>query len=125
MPVGPPIPFRCPVRLDLRLDFSRIIQQLATPEHEQSISRVFQYVGRKYVQSFNTTTRSNGTLWEACFRATLVGSKRYLLTVIRDIKLNPVRARLVLHRRVCPWSSCARNARADTGANSHWIKPHA
>ena len=40
------------------------IHLLATPEHEQSISRVFQSVGRKYVHYFNSTYRRTGRLWE-------------------------------------------------------------
>ena len=100
------------------------IHLLATPAHEQSISRVFQSVGRKYVQYFNATYKRTGTLWEGRYRATVVDSEHYLLTVMRYIELNPVRAGLAAHPRDYPWSSYARNAQAATGANSDWIKPH-
>ena len=97
---------------------------LATPEHEQSISRVFQSVGRKYVQYFNATHQRTCTLWEGRYRATVVDSERYLLTLMRYIELNPVRAGLTAHPRDYPWSSYARNAYAATDVNSDWIKPH-
>ena len=100
------------------------IHLLATPEYEQSISRVFQSVGRKYVQYFNRTYQRTGTLWEGRYRATVVDSEQYLLTVMRYIELNPVRAGLTAHPRDYPWSSYARNAQAATGANSDWITPH-
>jgi putative transposase len=39
------------------------------------------------------------------YRATLIDSERYLLTCIRYIELNPVRARMVRHVREYSWSS--------------------
>jgi REP element-mobilizing transposase RayT len=68
------------------------IHLLATPGAADSISKVFQSVGRKYVQYFNHTHKRSGTLWEGRFRATVVDSEQYLLTVMRYIELNPVRA---------------------------------
>ena len=73
------------------------IHLLATPESENSISKVFQSVGRRYVQYFNYTYRRSGTLWEGRYRATVVDSERYLLTLMRYIELNPVRAGMVAH----------------------------
>ncbi|GAB4365754.1 MAG: hypothetical protein Kow0060_23210 [Methylohalobius crimeensis] len=59
------------------------IHLLATPEFDHSISKVFQSVGRRYVQYFNATYRRSGTLWEGRYRATVVDSDRYLLTLMR------------------------------------------
>ena len=67
------------------------IHLLATPTHENSIGKVFQSVGRKYVQYFNFTYKRSGTLWEGRYRATVVDSEQYLLTLMRYIELNPVR----------------------------------
>lgn len=68
------------------------IHLLATPANENSISKVFQAVGRKYVQYFNFTYKRSGTLWEGRYRSTVVDSEQYLLTLMRYIELNPVRA---------------------------------
>ena len=76
----------------------------ATPAEADSISKVFQSVGRKYVQYFNFTYKRSGTLWEGRYRATVVDSERYLLTVMRYIELNPVRADMVAHPRDYRWS---------------------
>ena len=100
------------------------IHLLATPGEEDSISRVFQSVGRKYVQYFNFTHKRSGTLWEGRYRATVVDSERYLLTVMRYIELNPVRADLVAHPRDYRWSSYGRNADGETGENADWLTPH-
>ncbi len=97
---------------------------LATPEFENSISKVFQSVGRRYVQYFNYTYHRTGTLWEGRYRATVVDSEQYLLTLMRYIELNPVRAGMVEHPGDYPWSSHRRNAQGDSGKNAHWIRPH-
>lgn len=100
------------------------IHILATPGEEDSISKVFQSVGRKYVQYFNFTYRRSGTLWEGRYRATVVDSENYLLTVMRYIELNPVRADMVAHPRDYLWSSYCFNALGETGLNADWLKPH-
>jgi putative transposase len=100
------------------------IHLLATPESENGISKVFQSVGRRYVQYFNYTYRRSGTLWEGRYRATVVDSERYLLTLMRYIELNPVRAGMVAHPRDYPWSSYRFNADGASGPNSDWLVPH-
>jgi hypothetical protein len=81
-------------------------------------------VGRRYVQYFNTTYKRSGTLWEGCYRATVVDSERYLLTVMRYIELNPVRAGLVTDPGSYPWSSYRQYALGESGPNAHWLTPH-
>ncbi len=100
------------------------IHLLATPQFDDSISKVFQSVGRKYVQYFNYTYKRSGTLWEGRYRATVVDSERYLLTLMRYIELNPVRAGMVAHPRDYPWSSHAFNAQGEAGPNADWLTPH-
>ena len=100
------------------------IHLLATPDSEDSISKVFQSVGRKYVQYFNFSYKRSGTLWEGRYRATVVDSERYLLMVMRYIELNPVRAGMVAHPRDYPWSSYRANAQGDAGLNLDWVTPH-
>lgn len=100
------------------------IHLLATPEFDHSISKVLQSVGRRYVQYFNLTYRRSGTLWEGRYRATVVDSERYLLTLMRYIELNPVRAGRVAHPKDYPWSSYRRNAQGESGLNADWLTGH-
>ncbi len=100
------------------------IHLLASPGNGDSISKVFQSAGRRYVQYFNHTYGRSGTLWEGRYRATVVDSERYLLTLMRYIELNPARAGMIAHPREYPWSSHAFNALGDCGLNSHWLTPH-
>lgn len=101
------------------------IHLLATPEFDDSISKVFQSVGRKYVQYFNFTYKRSGTLWEGRYRATVVDSEQYLLTLMRYIELNPVRAGMVAAPQDYPWSSYRRNALGESGPNADWLSSHA
>jgi putative transposase len=100
------------------------IHLLATPLHENSISKVFQSVGRKYVQYFNYTYRRSGTLWEGRYRATIVDSEQYLIKLMRYIELNPLRANMTKHLVSYPWSSYAYNAEGKSGLNYDWLVPH-
>ena len=100
------------------------VHLLASPEFERSISKVFQSVGRRYVQYFNRTYERSGTLWEGRYRATVADSTRYLLAVMRYIELNPLRAGMVSHPRDYQWSSYGFNALGTKGPNADWIHTH-
>ena len=100
------------------------IHLLATPGGADSIGKVFQSLGRRYVQYFNASYKRSGTLWEGRYRATVVDSERYLLTVMRYIELNPVRADMVAHPRDYPWSSYAFNASGHVDTNGKWLTAH-
>lgn len=74
------------------------VHLLVTPGTEDGIGKMMQMLGRYYVQYYNYCYRRTGTLWEGRYRATLIDSEQYLLTCMRYIELNPVRARdLVEH----------------------------
>jgi len=94
---------------------------LASPETETSISKTLQSVGRRYVQYFNYTYKRTGTLWEGRYKATVIVSDQYLLTCMRYIELNPVRAGMVEQPGDYPWSSYASNAE---GKNNTLITSH-
>ena len=100
------------------------IHLLATPQFEDSIAKVFQSVGRKYVQYYNFTYKRSGTLWEGRYRATVVDTEQYLLKLMRYIELNPVRANMTAHPAGYLWSSYARNAEGKSGLNDNWLVPH-
>ena len=56
---------------------------------------MMQSIGRRYVRRINQAYSRTGTLFEGRFRASLVQSERYMLTCMRYIELNPVRAGMV------------------------------
>lgn len=94
---------------------------LITPHSNEGLGKVMQGVGRYYVQYFNYTYQRTGTLWEGRYKATLLDSEQYLLTCMRYIELNPVRAEMVNHPREYPWSSYHYNA---LGYEEELVTPH-
>ena len=100
------------------------VHLLATPTDARSLPKTLQSAGRRYVQYFNFTHQRTGTLWEGRYRATVVDSEAYLLTCMRYIEENPVRAGMVEHSGDYPWSSYAGNALGRQGFNSEWLIPH-
>ena len=94
---------------------------LVTPGQPYSITHMMQDLGRKYVRYINHSYQRTGTLWEGRYKASLIDSEAYLLTCMRYIELNPVRASMVNHPGEYRWSSYACNA---TGKPNPLIRPH-
>jgi len=86
------------------------VHLLVTPFNEHGVSHMMQDLGRKYVRYINHEYKRTGTLWEGRFKSNLVDSDYYLLTCMRYIELNPVRASMVKHPGDYQWSSYACNA---------------
>jgi putative transposase len=68
---------------------------LVTPQDKEGLSRLMQYVGRRYVPYVNQEYGRTETLWERRFKSSLVQARSYLLACYRYIELNPVRAGMV------------------------------
>jgi len=94
---------------------------LATPQATDSISRMLQYLGRRYVPYINHTYGRSGTLWEGRFKASLIQAAGYLLTCYRYIELNPVRAQMVGAPQEYRWTSYRANA---LGVFDPVVRPH-
>ncbi len=97
------------------------VHLLITPQAENGIGKVMQSLGRSYVQYYNYVYTRTGTLWEGRYKATLLNSEQYLLTCMRYIELNPVRANMVKHPSEYPYSSYAKNA---VGKQNNLSHPH-
>ncbi len=97
------------------------VHLLATPKRAESLPRMMQSLGRRYVRYVNATYRRTGTLWEGRYRAAPIDSDAYFLACCRYIELNPVRAKMVVHPRDYPWSSYAAHAH---GASDPLVSGH-
>jgi putative transposase len=97
------------------------VHLLITPQTEDGLSKLMQMLGRYYVQYYNYTYQRTGTLWEGRYKSTLIDSEAYLLTCMRYIELNPVRAGMVAHPSEYPWSSYHCNA---LGLTDDLVVPH-
>lgn len=80
-----------------------------------------QDMGRRYVQYVNRAYHRSGGLWQGRYKVSYVQTERYLLSCMRYIELNPVRAGMVAVPGEYRWSSYPANAR---GAANPLITPH-
>ena len=87
---------------------------LATPKSRDGISRMMQYVGRRYVPYINKIYGTSGSLWEGRYKASLISDDQYLLVCMRYIELNPVRAAMVARPEDYSWSSYQANGQGKT-----------
>jgi putative transposase len=86
------------------------IHLLATPKDQNGISRMMQFIGRRYVPYINHNYGTSGSLWEGRYKASLISDEQYLFTCMRYIELNPIRADMVNSPGHYRWSSYRYNA---------------
>lgn len=97
------------------------VHLLMTPGHEDSIAKVMQSVGRRYVRYINAAYKRTGTLWEGRYKASVIQCETYLLRCYRYIELNPVRAGMTESPMGYKWSSYSCNAH---GKSDEVVSPH-
>jgi len=97
------------------------VHLLLTPARAALVPRLMISLGRRYVQYINTTYRRTGTLWDSRYKSSLIQAETYLLTCMRYIELNPVRAAMVDDPAHYRWTSYRTNA---LGQASDLLVPH-
>jgi putative transposase len=103
----------CACELHAYVLMSNHVHLLATGHLHGELSELMQRVGRKFARLMNIRWSRTGTLFEGRFHSSLVDSEAYLLTCMRYIELNPVRAGIVRHAKEFGWSSYRQNASGD------------
>ena len=93
-----------------------------TAGNEESIPRLMQSVGRRYVAHVNRAYGRTGTLWEGRYKSTILDSETYVLACHRYVESNPLRARMVSRPEDYPWSSYRHNA---LGRGDPLLREHA
>lgn len=72
---------------------------------ETSISRIMQSLLVSHTQRYHRHHRSGGHVWQGRFKSPVIQNDEHLLTVLRYIEANPLRAKLVPRAEDYPWSS--------------------
>ncbi len=93
---------------------------LSSPSAD-ALGGLMQDMGRRYVQYINRTYRRSGGLWQGRYKAGFVQTERYLLSCMRYVELNPVRAGMVVAPGDYRWSSYRANALGET---NKLVSPH-
>lgn len=97
------------------------VHLLVTPHRAATVPKLIISLGRRYVQYINTSYRRTGTLWDSRYKSSLIQAETYLLTCMRYIELNPVRATMVEDPAHYRWTSYRANA---LGQTSPLLVPH-
>jgi putative transposase len=97
------------------------VHLLVTPAAAQSLPRLLQSQGRRYVQHVNRAYRRSGTLWEGRYKSTILDSETYVLACHRYIEANPLRAGMCVRPEDHRWSSYRGNA---LGRRDTLLTPH-
>ena len=82
------------------------IHLIAVPESEEGLRHAIGETHRRYTRHINFREGWRGHLWQGRF-ASFVMDFYHLLTAVRYVELNPVRAGLVDQPEQWPWSSAA------------------
>jgi putative transposase len=82
------------------------IHLLVRPRKEP-ISRIVQSLLVSHTQRYHRFHRSGGHVWQGRFKSPVIQDDEHLLTVLRYIEANPLRAGIVADAGEYPWSSFA------------------
>jgi len=80
------------------------VHAVVVPSEEDSLSRFYRFVHRSYTRRVNYREGWSGHLWQERFHSSVM-DEQYLLSTVRYVELNPVRAHLCPSPKEWPWSS--------------------
>lgn len=100
---------------------SNHVHLLVTGAEADSISAMMKAVNERYGQFFNKRFGRAGPVWQSRHWGNVVDSTEYLLTCLRYVESNPVRAGMVDDAAHYPWSSFRFSAH---GAQLPLVTPH-
>lgn len=80
---------------------------LLIKENDMDVSVFMKRIGVSYANWYNWKYERSGHVFQDRFKSECVENDAYLLTVIRYIHMNPVKAGIVNRPEDYPWSSCA------------------
>ena len=82
------------------------VHLIVTPSDEDGLWRTFRKVHRHYTGYINARLRTTGHLWQGRYGSVAM-DEGHLISALRYVALNPVRARLVARAEDWRWSSTA------------------
>jgi putative transposase len=81
------------------------IHLLVRPREKNSISRIVQSLLVSHTQRYHRFHHSSGHVWQGRFKSPVIQDDEHLLTVLRYIEANPLRAKMVEQAGEYRWSS--------------------
>jgi len=78
---------------------------IAWPGHDGELGRFMHWLENAHVRRYHRHYRSSGHLYQGRFKSFPIQQDEHLLTVLRYVERNPIRAGLVERAEEWPWSS--------------------
>lgn len=75
------------------------------PAHGEALSHFMRWMMTSHVRRYHSHYGTSGHIWQGRFKSFLVQGDSHLLTVLRYVESNPVRASLASMAKDWPWSS--------------------
>ncbi|HVC12392.1 MAG TPA: transposase [Burkholderiales bacterium] len=113
---------RCACALHAYVLMANHVHLLVTPARAGALAELMHALGARYARHVLQAHGQPGPLWEERFEAAPVHTRRYVLSCMTYIELNPVRACLVARPEAYRWSSYRANA---LGEDDPLLTPHA
>jgi len=82
------------------------VHLVVVPEHQDGLSALFGEAHRRYTRRVNLREGWRGHLWQERFHS-FVMDECHLISAVRYVELNPVRAGICARAEEWPWSSAA------------------
>jgi putative transposase len=77
------------------------------PREDGDLSAFMQWLTTTHARRYHSAHGSSGHLWQGRFKAFAIQDDGHLLTVLRYVERNPLRAGMVRRAEAWPWSSLA------------------
>lgn len=106
---------RFPVRLYAYCLLPNHFHLLVAPESADDLSKLMQWFMTSHVRRYHRHYRTSGHIWQGRFKSFIVQDDSHLLTVVRYIEGNAVRAGLVASAIQWKWSSHFERMSGSTG----------
>lgn len=96
---------RCPMRVLAYCLLPNHFHLVLWPRHDGDISRWMQWIQTTHVRRYHQHFQTSGHVWQGRFKAFPIQHDEHLLTVLRYVERNPLRAGLTAQATDWPWSS--------------------
>jgi REP-associated tyrosine transposase len=111
---------RCPMRVLAYCLLPNHFHLVLWPRKDGDLSRWMQWLQTTQVRRYHEHYHTTGHVWQGRFKAFPIQEDEHLLTVLRYVERNPLRAGLVAAVDGWPWSSLALFRQAERPA---WYSP--
>ena len=92
------------------------------PRNDGDLSRWMQWLMTSHVRRHHRQYDSRGHVWQGRFKAFAIQRGAHMLTILRYVERNPLRAGLVERAQDWPWSSLHRRRRSNRNTEPQFLR---